>query len=143
MKKIMIFTAAFFLSAAIVTADDKSIDVNRLPSAAKAYLNANFPGEQVLYVTQEDDILFPDYNVALANGVFLEFYNNGALELIGSRKGLPTEFIPVQIVEFVKVRYPDAYFIEYKLDKRHYEVKLSNRLELKINRNFNLLEIDD
>ena len=143
MKKIMIFTAAFFLSAAIVTADDKSIDVNRLPSAAKAYLNANFPGEQVLYVTQEDDILFPDYNVALANGVFLEFYNNGALELIGSRKGLPTEFIPVQIVEFVKVRYPDAYFIEYKLDKRHYEVKLSNRLELKFNRNFNLLEIDD
>ena len=143
MKRILIFTAAFFLSAAIVVADDRPIDVSRLPGAAKAFLNANFPGEQILYATQEDDLLFPDYNVALANGVFLEFYNNGALELIGSRTGLSTEFIPIQIVEFVKVRYPDAYFIEYKLDKKHYEVKLSNRIELKFNKNFNLLEIDD
>lgn len=143
MKKILIFTAAFFLSAAIVAADDKPIDVSRLPDAARAFLNANFPGEHILYATQEDDLLFPDYNVALANGVFLEFYNNGALELIGCNAGISAEFIPIQIVEFVKVRYPEAYFVEYKLDRKHYEVKLSNNLELTFNRNFNLLEIDD
>mgnify|MGYP003457057439 CR=1 FL=1 len=143
MKKILIFAAAFLFTAAIVAADDRPIDVNRLPDAAKAFLNTHFPGEQILYATKDDDLLYPDYNVTLGNGVFLEFYNNGALELIGSGTGVSTEFIPVQIVEFVKVRYPDAYFIEYKLDKKHYEVKLSNRIELKFNKNFNLLEIDD
>jgi hypothetical protein len=89
------------------------------------------------------ELIFPDYDIALANGVFIEFYNNGALEKIECRDGVSTDIIPVAIVEFVRVRYPDAYFVEYKIDRKHYEVKLSNRLELKFNKNFNLLEIDD
>ena len=143
MKKTLIFCAALFFSAAMASADDRAIDVNRLPDNSKTFLNTHFPGIQVLYVTKEDDLMFPDYDVALANGVFLEFYNNGALEKIGCKDGISTDFIPVAIVEFVKVRYPEAYFVEYKVDKRQYEVKLSNRLELKFNKHFNLLEIDD
>ena len=36
----------------------------------------------------------------------------------------------------------DAYFVEYELTKKHYEVKLSNNLELKFSKNYNLMEID-
>lgn len=143
MKKTLIFCAALFLSAAIVVADNKPIDVNRLPGSARSFLDNHFPGVQVLYATQEDELIFPDYDIALANGVFIEFYNNGALEKIECRDGVSTDIIPVAIVEFVRVRYPDAYFVEYKIDRKHYEVKLSNRLELKFNKNFNLLEIDE
>ena len=143
MKKILIFFAALFLSAAIMVADNKSIDVNRLPDAARTFINEHFSGVQILYATQEDDLFYPDYDVALANGVFLEFYNNGALEKIACKDGVSSDFIPVSIQEFVKVRYPDAYFTEYKVDKKHYEVKLSNRLELKFNSRFALVEIDD
>ena len=85
----------------------------------------------------------PDYNVALENGVRLEFYNNGALKSIGCRDGIPTGLIPIQIVEFAKVRYPDAYFVEYEVDRQHFDVKLSNRIELKFSKNYNLMEIDD
>lgn len=143
MKKIVIISAALFFSAAMLMADDRHVDVNRLPNAAREFLNANFPGEKILYVTQEDDLILPDYDVALENGVMLEFYNNGALEKISSRSGVGTDLIPVQIVEFVKVRYPDAYFVEYKVERKHYEVTLSNRMELKFNRHFNLIKIDD
>lgn len=143
MKKILIFCAALFLSAAIANADNKAIDVNRLPQASLAFLNTHFPDVQILYATQEDDLIYPDYDVALANGVYVEFYNNGALEKIECNDGISNDFIPIPIVEFVKVRYPQAYFVEYKVDRKHYEVKLSNRLELKFNKNFNLLEIDD
>lgn len=143
MKKIMIIAAAFFFSAAIMAADDKPIDTSRLPESARAFLNANFPGEQILYVTKEDDLILPDYNVSLANGYLVEFFHDGSFEKISSVNGIPSELVPVQIIEFVKVRYPDAFFVEYGLDRRHYEVKLSNRMELKFNKNFYLIEIDD
>ena len=143
MKKIMIIFAAIFLSAAIVSADNRAIDVSKLPAAAKAFMEKNFPGEQILYATQEDDLFLPDYDVALANGVLLEFYNNGSLEKIACRTGISLDLIPVPIIEFVKVRYPDAFFVEYKVDKREFEVTLSNRMELKFNKNYNLIGIDD
>jgi hypothetical protein len=143
MKKIMIIFAALFLSAAIVSADNRAIDASKLPAAAKAYMEKSFPGEQILYATQEDDLFLPDYDVALANGVLLEFYNNGSLEKIACRTGISLDLIPVPIIEFVKVRYPDAFFVEYKVDKREFEVTLSNRMELKFNKNYNLIGIDD
>jgi hypothetical protein len=143
MKRILTISAAIFFFAAVVMADDRPITMEQLPAAARTFINTNYPEVQVLFSTKEDDIVLPDYNVALANGVSLEFYNNGALKKIESRDGIPSDFVPVQIVEFVKVRYPDAHFMSYEVDKRHYEVKLSNRLDLKFNKNYNLIEIDD
>lgn len=143
MKKILTMTAAVFFFAAVAAADERPVDVKSLPSAALTFINGNFPGEKILYAVKGDDIILPDYNVTLSNGVSLEFYNNGALEKIEARGGIPVEIIPVQIVEFVKVRYPDAYFVEYEVTKRHYEVKLDNRLELKFSKSYNLMKIDD
>lgn len=143
MKRILTVSAALLIFAAVVMADDRPIDTNRLPEAARIFLNENYPDVQILYSTKEDDLILPDYNVALANGVHLEFYHDGAFKKIESREGIPVDMVPVQIVEFAKVRYPDAYFISYEVSKRHYEVQLSNRMELKFNKNFNLIEIDD
>ena len=139
----MTISAALFFFAAIAVADDRPIGFDRLPEAAKTFLKANFPSVNILYASKDDDLFYPDYSVALENGVRLDFYNNGALKNIESRDGVPVELIPVQIVEFVKVRYPGAYFVEYEVDRHHFDVKLSNRIELKFNRNYNLMEIDD
>lgn len=143
MKKILTVVAALFLYAALAFADERPVNVEQLPEAARTFLNANFSGEKILYASKEDDLIYPDYTVALSNGALVEFYNNGALKSVETKYGISTELIPIQIVEFVKVRYPDAYFIEYEVTKHHYEVKLSNRLELKFNKNYNLMEIDD
>lgn len=143
MKKILIISAALFMFAAIAKADDKPISADQLPDAAKTFIKANYPTENILYASKEDGLIYPDYEVTLANGVHVEFYSDGALKSIESREGVPADLIPVQIVELVKVRYPDAYFVQYEVDKRHFEVKLSNRLELKFSRNYNLMEIDD
>ena len=143
MKKILTVMAALFLYVALVFADEKPVDVQQLPEAARTFLNANFSGENILYASKENDLIYPDYTVTLSNGAIIEFYNNGALKSIETKYGISTELIPIQIVEFVKVRYPDACFIEYEVTKHHYEVKLSNRLELKFNKNYNLMQIDD
>ena len=143
MKKILIYCAALFFSAATISAENRSIDVYSLPDAIRNFIDSHFPDNQILYASKDDELIFPDYDVELENGISLEFYNDGTLEKVACRDGVSREFIPVPILEFVKVKYPGAYFIEYKMDRRHYEVKLSNRLELKFNKHFNLIEIDD
>ena len=143
MKKIFAIATIVLASLQIVKADDKPVTFNQLPAPAQTFINANYPNEKVSYATVDDDFFLPDYNVMLANGVKIQFEHSGALEKIESRTGIPAELVPYQIRDYVKIHYPDATFVQYKIGKRSYEVKLSNRLEIKFNKNFNVIEIDD
>lgn len=144
MKRIFAVAAIALATLALAKADDRPITFDRLPAAVQTFISNNYPGEKISYATVDDDIIRPDYNVVLVNGVRLQFHNDGSLEKIESRTaGVPEGLIPAQIREYVKVHYPDAYFIEYEIGRKSHEVKLSNRLELKFNRNFALVEIDD
>lgn len=117
---------------------------NQLPAAAQTFISVNYPGEKVSFALVDDDFFRPDYSVVLANGTKIQFSNNGTLEKIETRKtDIPAGIVPVQIVEMVKAHYPDAKIYEYEIDRRTYEVKLSNRMELKFNSNFNVIEVDD
>lgn len=143
MKKILAIAAIALASLQIVQADDKPVTFAQLPEAARTFIQTNYPDEKISYATVDDDFIRPDYNVMLANGVRLQFENDGALEKIESRAGIPESLIPFQIRDYVKMHYPDAFFVEYEIGRKSYEVKLSNRLEIKFNRSFNVIEIDD
>ena len=143
MKKIFAITAVILAALQISRADDRPVTFAQLPETAQAFINTNYPSEKISYATVDDDLIRPDYNVMLANGIKLQFENSGALEKIEARSGVPEGLIPVQIRDYVRIHYPDAVFVEYEIGRKTYEIKLSNRLELKFNRNFNLIEIDD
>lgn len=143
MKKIFAITAIALASLQIIKADDKPVTFNQLPAAAQEFINTNYAGEKVSYATVDDDLILPDYNVMLANGVKIQFEHSGALEKIESRAGIPSDLVPFQIRDYVKIHYPDAIFIGYEIGRKSYEVKLSNRLEIKFNKNFHVIEIDD
>lgn len=143
MKNIILIIVLSLVAATAVYADDKPVDYNKLPKAARDFITANYPGEKVSYALVDDDISRPDYSVMLANGVLVHFEHNGALEKIESEAGIAEDLIPFQIRDYVKMHYPDAIFVEYEIGKKSYEVKLSNRLEIKFNKNFNVIEVDD
>ena len=89
-------------------------------------------------------MILPDYSVMLQNGVKLQFSNGGELESIKVQEGaVPAGVVPVQITDYVKAAYPGVIIKEYDVDKNSHEVKLSNRLEIKFNRSFQVVEIDD
>ena len=50
--------------------------------------------------------------------------------------------IPATIQKYVTTNYPDAKILKIERDKKDYEVKLSNRTELKFDLKFNLIDID-
>ena len=143
MKKIFAIAAIALASLQIISADDRPVTFNQLPAAAQAFINTNYAGEKISYATVDDDLILPDYNVMLANGVKIQFEHNGALEKIESRAGIPSDLVPVQIRDYVQLHYPDAIFTGYEIGRKSYEVKLSNRMEIKFNRNFHVIEIDD
>lgn len=143
MKKIVLTLIGLAAFAAALSADDKPINFDKLPSAAKAYVQTNFPGEKISFVLQDDDLIRPDYTVVLTNGIKLEFDHSGALTQISSPDGIPAEQVPVSIRNYVQAHYPDAGYLEFEIGKRTYEVKLTNRMELKFNRNFHIIEVDD
>lgn len=136
---------AFILaSITAVRADDRPVTFNQLPEAARNFITDHYPDDKVSFATVDDDFIMPDYQVALVSGVMLKFSNDGSLEKIESRTGkIPSGIIPVQITKAVKEYYPDEEIIMYEVDRRSYEVKLTNRLELKFNRHFKVIEIDN
>ena len=147
MKKVLMLFAAVSLLALLACknyVEDKPVDFKKLPVAAQAFVNSNYPDVAVLYTTKDDDLVMPDYTVMLKNGVKLQFSNGGELEGIKVADGaVPAGVVPVQIADYVKAAYPDAFIKEYEVDRNSYEVKLSNRLEIKFNRSFQVVEIDD
>lgn len=144
MKQILAIISAFFVMSTILRADDRPISYEQLPAAAKTFIKQNFPDAKLLYATVDDDFIRPDYEVRLDNGFKIKFEHDGSLDNIETRDGnLPEAIIPVKIREFVKANYPGTTYKEYEVGTRNYEVKLSNRLELKFNSSFALIEIDD
>ena len=144
MKRFLILMACVLGTMSLAKADDRPVTVDQLPQAARTFLNVNFPDDKISFATKDDDLIRPDYQVVLASGVMVKFNNAGDLEEIESRgREIPDGIIPIQIVEMVKGHYPDVMITGYEVGRRTYEVKLSNRIELKLDRNFNVIEIDD
>jgi hypothetical protein len=144
MKRTLITLALVLVTFAIVKADDRPVTFNQLPRAAQTFINTNYPDEKVAFATVDDDFIRPDYHVALVSGVMLQFEHGGSLEKIETRNGnIPAGIIPFQIIDMVKQYYPEAQITEYEIGKRSYEVKLSNRMEMKFNTKFQIIELDD
>lgn len=138
----MIVSIAAFVSVA--GAEDKPVTFNQLPEGARTFLDTNYQKVKLVLATKDDDFIRPEFNVVLENGVAIQFDNDGRLEKIASRSGdIPAAVIPKQITDIVKSHYPDAYIVEYEVDRKTYEVKLSNRIEITFDSSFRMIEIDD
>lgn len=144
MRRIIIFIAGLLIFAQSVKADDRPVNFDQLPKEAQKFVSRSFPNIKVLYASKDDDFFFPDYQVGLENGIKVKFNNDGSVKKIESFKGgIPDSLIPQQIRQYVAANYQNVVFLEYEIDKHYYEVKLSNRLELKFNKSFHLIDIED
>lgn len=144
MKKIFVTLAFVLASITIMSADDRAVTFDQLPKKAQEFIKLYYPNEKVSYASVDDDLLAPDYQVALVGGVIIQFENSGFLESIETRNGnIPAGIVPEKIVTSAKEHFPGAMIIEYEVNRRSFEIKLSNRMEMKFDSLCNLVEIDD
>ena len=98
----------------------------------------------MLYAKEDCNVLFSSYEVRLVGDVKLEFSGKGNWEEVDCRhNAVPAAIIPQAIKEYVDRNYPGEKVVYIEKDRNDFEVKLSNRLELKFDKNYNVYDIDD
>lgn len=145
MKKILFAAVSVFMFAGIAFADnDRIVPYESLPKKAQEFVKQYFPSEKVSYVKEEADFMELSYEVVFAQGTKVEFTGQGEWKEVDCRYSTLNEaLVPVQIKEYVRKNFPDTKFVKIEKGYRGYEVKLTNRLELTFDNNFNLVDIDD
>lgn len=145
MKKLVFLLVCLFTLQTVAHADnDKPIQVTQMPQQAQQFIKQHFADSKVALAKMESDFLNKSYEVIFTNGNKVEFDKKGEWTEINCKHTVvPASAIPAAIRKYVATNYPDAKVLKIERDKKDYEVKLSNRKELKFDLKFNLIDIDD
>lgn len=123
--------------------NDKPINVNELPAKAQTLLSKHFKGQKVMLATIESGVVSRSYDVVLRNGTKLEFDKKGNLTEIDCKQGfVPSQLIPQPIKNYLKENYRGEAVRKIELNKKEYEVELTNGIDLTFNKHFQLIDIE-
>lgn len=134
--------AAFVLTMSLpMMADyDRVITFEQLPQEAKTLLMTHFADKVPLVITVD----YNDYKVMYQSGEKVEFNKKGRWKELDCKVSeVPTALIPEQIKAHVKATFPGTTIIKLDRDRRGYDVKLNNGIELEYNKNFQVVDVDD
>lgn len=138
MKKII---AIFILCLITISsfANERIVPASALPANATAFLNTHFSGVPILYVEED----WGEFEVSLNNGVEIVFIKSGEWDKVDARyQAVPTSIIPQVILNTIQSMYEGVYVISIEKDWAGFEIELSNRIELKMDKNGKVFEID-
>ena len=112
--------------------------------AITQFVEQYFPKATVQMVMPDED----DIDVVLNDYTKIEFRLNNEWKKVDCEHSttftaVPATIVPEQITAYVTTNFPGA--IIRKLEKKYmgWEIELNNGLELKFNKNFKVMEIDD
>ena len=121
----------------------KPISLNALPAKAQTLLNNHFNGQKVMLATIESGVVSRSYDVVLKNGTKLEFDKRGNLTEIDCKQGIvPDQLIPQAITNYLKENYEGQSVRKIEINRKEYEVELTNGLDLTFNKHFQLIDIE-
>ena len=144
MKKLFVLVAALaVMTTGALAADDTPVQVAHMPNMAQEFIGQHFGDVQVSYATM-DDGLRKSYDVVLVNGTKLEFDGNGNWTEVDCKHGVvPEAIVPAQIRKYVADNHPGQRIEQIERSARGWEVGLGNGLDLKFNKSFRLMDLDD
>lgn len=146
MKKLtaIFATIALLGSISASAAEDRPITVSELPATSQQFIRKHFAGVEVSYAKVDDGFIDKSYDVVFADGRKVEFTKNGQWKEVDCKRSeVPAEIVPEQIRTYVAQHHAGRKIISIDRDKRDYELKLDNGLELTFDMKFKLIGIDD
>lgn len=124
--------------------NDQPIETSQLPKKALDFLKQHFADISVSYAKIEKELLDKQYDVVLTGGQKIEFDKNGEWTNVECKHSVvPAEIIPQPIKEYVKKKFPEQKILQIERDKKTYEIELNNKLEIKFDKKFNVIELDN
>ncbi len=139
-KAIILLAAMLMMSFSAKADHDQVITFDQMPEAAQAFHKQYFAGKVPLVVTVDWD----DYTIRYESGEKVEFDKQGNWKEIDCRASLvPVELIPEEIKSNINSTFPGAIILKLDRNRRGYEVKLNNGLEVEYSPTFQVIDIDD
>lgn len=124
---------------------EKPVSQEKLPAAAQSFLEQYYPGGNIALVMKSLDDMKVTYETIYTDGVRVEFDRRGEWKKVGSGLSpVPQDLIPPQITAYLSANFPALDVVKIERDRKEWEVKLSNRMELTFDsRTFALTDVDD
>ena len=143
-KLLLTALVAVVLLAGEGCAKDHIVTFEKLPANAQNFIKKHFAEKQISLCKKDVDFSETTYEVYFNDGCSVDFNKKGEWKEVNCRvSGVPDAIIPSPILDYVKNNYPGVKIVKIDLDKRGYEIELTNRLELKFNKQFQLIDLDD
>ena len=146
MKKILVAAVLLFAGIASTFAGDRErpIAVDKLPAVAQQFLATHFKGLTVAFAVEDPKFIGSEYEVIYTDRTEVDFESNGEWSSVERKyAAVPAAIVPVQIADYVKKSFAGESIRKIDRDKYTWEVELSNGLEIKFDRNFQVIDIDD
>ncbi|MBR6715400.1 MAG: PepSY-like domain-containing protein [Prevotella sp.] len=132
------------LQSATCFADDRIIPVEQLPAAAKTFVQKHFPKAAISYASKDFEFGGTRFEARLADGTEVDFDNRGNWDKVDCyMQAVPAALIPATIAQYIKANHPGTFVTKIDKERYGYEIELSNDLDLKFNRNGQLIGFDD
>ena len=143
MKKTLFAIVCLFALSSVSAFADRPVEKAQLPVKVQEFLTKHFPKVEVSYAKQDNDLFDKDYTIVLTNGDKLEFSSVGEWKEVDcEHHQVPEGIIPDAIRKYLNENQKGHRVIEIKKDFRHYDVKLSNKLEMEFGLDGKLLRYD-
>ena len=147
MKKSSLFFTALvcmLMQSLSSFADDRVIPTQQLPAAAQTFVQNTFPGKGIAYATIDRDFGKTTYDVRLNDGTEVDFDSKGTWDKVDCGfSAVPAQLVPTAIANYVKANYAGATIVKIDKERHGYDIELSNDLELKFNKQGQLIGFDD
>ena len=139
-KAILLLVAMMVMSFSAKADHDQVITFDQMPEVAQALHKQYFASKVPLVMTVDWD----DYTIRYESGEKVEFDKQGNWKEIDCRASqVPVELIPEEIKANIAATFPGAIILKIDRNRRGYEVKLNNGLEVEYSPTFQVIDIDD
>ena len=146
MKKILVTAALLFAGITVSRADnDRPITLEQLPAAAQTFLKTHFADLTLAYAVEDPKFVGSEYEVTYTDRTEVDFRSNGEWSSVERRyAAVPASIVPAQISAYVaKSSFSNQYIKKVERDAYTWEIELSNGIEIKFDREFHVIDIDD
>jgi hypothetical protein len=143
-KFLMIAFFAFTFLSVAKADNDRPIRFEQLPEKSKDFIRKYFSENEISYLKLDDEFFSKSDEVYFVDGSKVEFNRNGEWEQVEcKRKKVPDGIIPDKIARYVEKNHPEMRITKIERDRRDYEIALNNKLEIKFDLKFNVIEYDN
>lgn len=146
MKKIFVTVALLFAGITVSLADnDRPITLEQLPAPAQTFLKTHFADLTLAYAVEDPKLVGSEYEVTYTDRTEVEFRSNGEWSAVERKyTAVPASIVPAQISDYVaKSSFANQYIRKIERNVYTWEIELSNGIEIKFDKDFRVIDIDD